>query len=125
VLEPVIHYARTGYPVTLAMATTIAGIAGLFTTHYTTSAQVFMPGGKAPAAGSMLRNPKLADTFERMLKEGEAAGAGREAQIDAAYRAFYAGFVAEAVEKFCATQAVFDSSGQRHKGVLTAADMAG
>jgi gamma-glutamyltranspeptidase/glutathione hydrolase len=125
VLEPVIHYARTGYPVTPAMATTLAGVADLFKTHYTSSADVFLPGGKVPAVGSLLRNPKLADTFERMLKEGEAAGGGREAQIDGAYRAFYAGFVAEIVGTYCATQAVFDSSGERHKGVLTAADMAG
>jgi len=124
VLEPVIHYARTGYPVTPALATTIAGVADLFKTHYTSSADVFLPGGKPPAVGSLLRNPKLADTFERMLKEGEAAGGGREAEIDGAYRAFYSGFVAEAIARFCATQDVFDSSGQRHRGVLAADDMA-
>ncbi|MCW5770863.1 MAG: gamma-glutamyltransferase, partial [Rhodospirillaceae bacterium] len=121
---PVIHYARNGYPVTPAMATTLGTVAPLFQSHWPSSAEVFLPGGKVPAPGSIIRNPKFADTFERMLKEGEAAGSGREAQIDGAFRAFYAGFVAEAIGRFCATQDVYDSSGQHHRGVLAADDMA-
>jgi gamma-glutamyltranspeptidase/glutathione hydrolase len=72
----------------------------------------------------MVRNPVLADTFERLLKAGEAAGGGREGEIDGAYRAYYRGFVAEAIGRFCATQAVFDASGRHNKGVLAADDLA-
>ncbi|MGH7004864.1 MAG: gamma-glutamyltransferase family protein, partial [Alphaproteobacteria bacterium] len=123
-LEPAIHYARTGYPVTPAMATTLTDVAELFKTHWPSSADVFLPGGKVPAVGSLIRNPRLADTFERMLREGEAAGGGRDAQIDGAYRAYYSGFVAEAIGRYCATEEVFDSSGRRHRGVLAADDLA-
>jgi len=123
ILEPTIYYARTGYPVTPAMATTIAGVAELFKTHWPSSAAVYLPGGKPPAVGSLIRNPKLADMFEHLLKAGEAAGGGREVQIEGAFRAYYSGFVAEAIERFCATQEVFDSSGQRHRGVLMADDL--
>jgi gamma-glutamyltranspeptidase/glutathione hydrolase len=62
--------------------------------------------------------------FERVLREGEKNGGGRKREIDGAYRAFYSGFVAEAIDRFCATQDVFDASGQRHRGVLCADDMA-
>jgi len=34
------------------------------------------------------------------------------------------GFVAEAIDRFCRTQEIMDTSGRRHRGVLTADDMA-
>ncbi len=34
------------------------------------------------------------------------------------------GFVAEAIDRFCRTQELMDSSGERHRGVLTGDDMA-
>src|SRR5690625_5970482 len=40
------------------------------------------------------------------ISEGEAAGPGREQQIEGARRAFYSGFVAEAIDAFCATEQV-------------------
>ncbi len=124
IIEPAIHYARNGYPVTPAMNTTLTTVAELFKQHWPSSAATYLPGGAVPAVGSMVRNTVLAATFERLLKEGEAAGGGREAQIDGAYRAYYSGFVAEAMGRFSATQAVFDASGRHNKGVLTADDLA-
>jgi gamma-glutamyltranspeptidase/glutathione hydrolase len=60
-----------------------------------------------------------------VIREAEAPGRSREAEIEAARDAYYRGFVAEAIERFATKTAVMDQSGQRHKGVLTAADMAG
>ena len=71
----------------------------------------------------MFFNADLAATYERLLTEAQAAGGDRERQIDAARAAFYEGFVAEAIEKFVTRNAVMDSTGERHKGVLTAADL--
>jgi gamma-glutamyltranspeptidase/glutathione hydrolase len=45
--------------------------------------------------GSRLRNPVLADTYEKVV--AAAAGTSREARIDAARNAWYRGFVAEAL----------------------------
>ena len=59
-----------------------------------------------------------------MLKEAESAGADRVAQIEKARKVWSQGFVAEAIDKFCRTQAVMDTSGSPHKGVLTGQDMA-
>ena len=56
--------------------------------------------------------------------EAERAGGDRVAQIEAARKSWSQGFVAEAVDRFCRTQDVFDSSGARHRGVLTGDDMA-
>src|SRR3984893_10628123 len=103
---------------------TIATVAEQFRTHWKTSAAVFMPGDKVPAAGSLFRHPALGTTYGRLLKEAEAGGGGREAEIERARKAWSQGFVAEAIDKFCRTQEVMDTSGRRHRGVLTADDMA-
>ena len=124
VMSPAIAYARDGYPVIAGVTNAINGVAELFRTEWTSSAAIYLPGGKAPAPGSLFANPALAETYARILKEARAAGGNRERQIDAARAAFYKGFVAEAIERFATTTAVMDASGQRHKGVLTAADMA-
>src|SRR6185312_2375184 len=66
----------------------------------------------------------LAATYKRVLAEAAAAGGNRERQIDHARDAWYRGFVAEAIDRFCRTEKVLDSSGRRHSGLLTADDMA-
>ena len=57
-----------------------------------------MPGGQVPKAGTLFRNPVLADTWERLLREAESVGSDREAQIEAARKAWYQGFVAAEIE---------------------------
>jgi gamma-glutamyltranspeptidase/glutathione hydrolase len=84
---------------------------------------VFLPGGAVPEPGGMFRNPAQADTYARIVAEAEAAGTGREAQIEAARRAWYEGFVAEAIDGFM-RQPVMDTSGEAHAGYLTGDDLA-
>lgn len=124
VLAPAIEYARNGYPVAPMLSAYIQRVAPLFEEHWPTSANVYLPGGSAPAAGSLFRNPTLADTYERLVREGDAAGGDRESRIDAAYRAFYSGFVAEAIESFSLGESVYDSTGEHRRGVLTGQDLA-
>ncbi|MCO1581418.1 gamma-glutamyltransferase family protein [Crossiella sp. SN42] len=121
VLDYAIGYARNGFPVVERITATIEVVEQLFREHWPTSAAQWLP---AAQPGTRLRNPALADTLERLLAEAEAAGADREAQIEAARRAWYQGFVAEEIDRF-ARQEFRDDSGRRHAGVLTAADMAG
>ncbi|MGP4018561.1 gamma-glutamyltransferase family protein [Saccharopolyspora sp. 5N708] len=123
VLKYAIGYARNGFPVVERINTTVETVREMFAEHWPTSAQLWLPDGAPPKPGSVFKNPVLADTWERLLAEGEAAGAGREAQLDAARRAWSQGFVAEAVEKFVRTPHR-DNSGRDHAGVLTAQDMA-
>ena len=124
ILEPAIHYARHGHPVLPRVTATIDGLAGFFRDEWPTSAATWMPGGRAPEAWSLMRNPDLAATWERVLSEAEAVS-GREAQIEAARRAFYQGFIAETIDAWMRDACVMDASGARHKGVLTGQDMAG
>ncbi|MEJ6395536.1 gamma-glutamyltransferase family protein [Gymnodinialimonas sp. 2305UL16-5] len=124
VLEPAIYYARSGHPVLPRVAHTIAGLAEFFRDEWPTSHATWLPGGTAPPPGALFRNPALADTWERLLTEAEAVE-GRAAQIDAAHRAFYEGFIAGAIDGYLRKACVMDAAGERRKGVLTGQDMAG
>ncbi|MYR59481.1 gamma-glutamyltransferase family protein, partial [Streptomyces sp. SID625] len=87
------------------------------------SAEVYLPGGRAPRPGEPLRNPALAATWKRLL--AETAGAGdREARIDAAREVWRSGFIAEALVRQ-ARRPTLDTSGAHRTGTLTAADLAG
>jgi gamma-glutamyltranspeptidase/glutathione hydrolase len=123
VLTPAIFYASEGHPLVERANATIATVEKLFREHWPTSAAVYLRGGKVPATGTLFTNPALAETYKRMLRE--AAGAGsREQEIERARKVWSQGFVAEAVDRFCRSQEIIDTSGQRNRGVLTGQDMA-
>ncbi len=120
VLSYAIGYARNGIHVVPRISATIAGMQPLFEQAWPSSAAVFLPHGNVPVPGSLFARPALADTYDRVCRE--AVGATREARIDAARRAWYSEFVAETVERFFHNTDVLDTSGRRHRGLLTADD---
>ena len=124
VLEPAIGYAENGHPLVERACVTISTVADLFREHWPTSAASYLPGGQVPKPGTLFTNLRHAETYKRILKEAEAGGGGREAEIERARRAWSQGFVAEAVDRFCRGNEIMDVSGRRHRGVLTAQDMA-
>ena len=124
VLSPAIGYAQNGYPLVERANATIATVAELFRAHWPTSAAVYLPNNTVPPTGTLFTNQTLAATYLRILKEAESAGGDRVAQIERARASWSRGFVAEAIDRFCRTQEIMDTSGTRHRGVLTADDMA-
>jgi gamma-glutamyltranspeptidase/glutathione hydrolase len=124
VMQYAIGYARDGYPMTAGASAGIASVAGLFQEHWPTSAEIYLADG-VPSPGSRFANPVLAAAYQRILDEAEAVGRTRDSQIDAARRAFYEGFVAEAIAAYTARAEVMDLSGERHRALLTGSDLAG
>ncbi|KUM78384.1 gamma-glutamyltransferase family protein [Streptomyces curacoi] len=123
VLKYAIGYAEHGHAPVERVGETVETVRELFETEWTSSAEVYLPGGKAPRPGELFRNPALAATWKRLLDE--VAGAGdRVAQIEAAREVWKGGFIAEALVRQ-ARRPTMDTSGQRHCGTLTAADLAG
>jgi gamma-glutamyltranspeptidase / glutathione hydrolase len=108
VLRYAIHYAEHGYPVLPQIAGAIRNVEGLFRDDWSTSAELYLP---VPGPGTTARNPQLARTLRRLLEEDDP--------VDAWYR----GFVAEAMLEFQQREWL-DSSGERHAGLLDAADLA-
>jgi gamma-glutamyltranspeptidase/glutathione hydrolase len=132
VLDFAIAYARDGHPVLARVGGTISAVSELFRRHWPTSAELWMPEGRIPEEGQLIRNPAHARTLQKLVQAGagigEAAGAAaahtREGRIDAARREWSEGFVARAIAKAVQTPHRH-SSGTDHRGVLTMADMAG
>ncbi len=125
VLAPAIYYASEGHPLVERASATIATVEQLFKQHWPTSAAVYLPDGNVPTPGTLFTNKTLADTYRRILREAESVGGDRVKQIEKARLAWSEGFVAEAIDRFCRTQEIMDTSGERHRGVLTGDDMAG
>ncbi|MFE3190292.1 gamma-glutamyltransferase family protein [Nocardia sp. NPDC059240] len=123
ILSYAIGYAEHGHPVVENVGRTVAEVAELFESEWTSSAALYLTGGRPPAPGTLLRNPALAATWRRVLAEAEAAGADRETQIEAARRVWREGFIAEALAAAAARPAM-DTSGARHAGTLDGGDLA-
>lgn len=121
VMQPAIDYARHGHPLLPRVGDTIADLKDFFAREWPTSADVWTPGGTAPKANSLFKNPDLADTYDRLAN---AAGNTREAQIDAARHDWRAGFVADAIFDYLKDAKVMDVSAAKHAAVLAPSDMA-
>ncbi|MFL5000647.1 MAG: gamma-glutamyltransferase family protein, partial [Xanthobacteraceae bacterium] len=124
ILSPAITYAANGHPLVERANATIATVEQLFRQHWPTSAAVYLPDNKVPPTGTLFTNKTLAETYARVLREAESAGANRERQIERARKTWSQGFVAEAIDRFCRTRSLMDTSGEPHRGVLTGEDMA-
>ena len=122
VLGPAIALAHRGVPVARDLAETFVDVAPLFESGWETSAQQWLRGG-LPKIGAMLRNPELAVTYERLVREAEQCTADREGQIDNARKSFYEGFIAHAIDSFVSATCAVDDSGRRHQGWLSGHDL--
>jgi gamma-glutamyltranspeptidase/glutathione hydrolase len=121
VLESAICYARDGYVMLPRIAAAIGTVAPLFRSEWPTSAELYLRDG-VPAAGSLFTNPDLASTYQRVVRASQDTPGSREQKIEGARKAYYEGFVAEAIDKFVRTPAM-DTSGRRHAGLLTGQDL--
>ncbi|MEV3929330.1 gamma-glutamyltransferase [Streptomyces sp. NPDC049944] len=124
VLRYAIGYAEDGHAPVERVGQTVETVRELFESEWPTSADVYLPGGRAPEPGKLFRNPALAATWRRLVDEAEESGGqDRVAQIDAARGIWRTGFIAEALVRQSAVPTM-DTSGSRHTGTLTAADLA-
>lgn len=72
VLSDAIRYAEDGFPVSAEFSAAIARSERIL--HPDTPArETFLPGGEAPAEGTIFRQPRLADTLRRIAAEGPEA----------------------------------------------------
>jgi gamma-glutamyltranspeptidase/glutathione hydrolase len=99
-LAPAIRYAEDGFPVSERLAADFAEEARKVARD-PELARIFMPGGKPPAVGTLLKQPELAATLRAIAKDGP----------DAVYR----GALAKRIVGFMEQEA----------GLLTAEDLAG
>lgn len=121
VLKPAIEYLQNGYPTLPAVSNTIRELLPFFKSHWPSSADVWAPNDTVPEANSLMRNPDLANTWQRICDE--ATGATREERIDAARKAWSDGFIADTISEWLEDANVMDVTGKRHKAFLSRDDM--
>ena len=85
VLAPAISYAREGFPLTEVIAHYWALNARRLE-KWPGFAEIYMPGGRAPAKGEVFRNPYLADTYDKIARGGRDA--------------FYRGEIAQRIDEY-------------------------
>jgi gamma-glutamyltranspeptidase/glutathione hydrolase len=100
VVQPAIELCEGGFVVYPSLQRNIAkevdGIA-----RWPSTAAIFLPGGSAPVAGTVLYQHDLANTFRRMVAaEERASGRGRGAAIEAARDEFYRGEIGKQIAAF-------------------------
>ncbi len=123
-LAPAIAYARDGFPVLPRVTMSLLPLVDFFRLEWPSSADVWLPRGEPPRPGTLFATQKTAATYARIVAEAKAAGGDRERQIKSARRAFYHGFVAEAVDRF-GRKPHMDGTGRRHAAFLAADDRSG
>ena len=123
VLGPSVELAENGYPVYSALRNAVARVAERYQREWPTSATIYLPDGRLPAEGDLLRNPDWARTMKGAIDASlRAAQLGREASIQAAIDYFYAGPVAKQAVEFSSKTTSTDDSGQAHSGLLALED---
>ncbi len=92
VLAPAVRYAREGFPLSEVIAYYWGRNAERLK-DFPGFAETYLPGGRAPVKGEIFRNPRLADTYETLGREGRDA--------------FYKGDMARAIADYMAEQGGF------------------
>ncbi|GGS53024.1 gamma-glutamyltransferase [Actinokineospora fastidiosa] len=68
-LQPAIEVAERGWPLTPVLRQEIVDNEPRFR-QFSSTAELFLPGGKVPAVGTIMRNPDLAATYREIARHG-------------------------------------------------------
>ena len=99
ILNPTIAYARNGFPVSEVIAHELEANKVLME-KFSGFSETYMPNGDIPRKGELFKNPRLANTLERIAKNGRDE--------------FYKGNIAKVISDFMA----------KHGGLLSYEDLA-
>ncbi|TMA46675.1 MAG: gamma-glutamyltransferase family protein [Deltaproteobacteria bacterium] len=108
VVTPALELAEGGFPLHPALHGpapehllgdfSLTGSAHVFRETWPSSGAIYLPGGRLPEVGELVKNPDLGRTFRRLIAaEERAAGQGRRDGIAAAVDAFYRGEIADLI----------------------------
>jgi gamma-glutamyltranspeptidase / glutathione hydrolase len=106
--------ARDGFAVYPLLASNIEYTAEKFR-RWPDNARVFLPRGKTPKVGEILKQEDLARTIFGMIEAERAARGDRDRKLRAVHDHFYRGPIAERIDEYH----------REHGGFMTKADLAG
>ncbi|WP_167200574.1 gamma-glutamyltransferase family protein [Brevibacterium pigmentatum] len=121
VLDFAIDYADNGHPILARAAGAIGKVSELFTEHWPSSAERWMPEGRIPEPGELVFNHAYAEVLRGLIAAGDGLDS-REERIQAARKEWTSGFVAKAIADFIAAPHRHSTGGD-HAGVMTLEDL--
>ena len=124
VIAPAIRLAEEGIPVYAGLHHNIARHAKRFLSEWPTTARIYLPRGRVPRLGEVLRQDELAKTLRRLTEAERRAGKDRENGLEAARRYFYEGPIARKIAEFAAKRSFKDATGKYHNGLIAVEDLA-
>ena len=99
VLQPAIDLAENGFPLSEYGASYIAETKKIL--KYPTTTRIYLPNGRAPKAGEILKNPDLARTLKKLVEAERAnRSRGRHEALKAVRDRFYKGDIARDLATF-------------------------
>jgi len=99
VLRPAIELAENGFPLSEYGASYIADTKKIL--KYPTTVKIYLPNGRLPKAGEILKNPDLARTLKKLIEAEKAnQSKGRHEALKAARDRFYKGDIARDLAAF-------------------------
>ncbi len=103
--------ARNGFPAHCGLIHMpdfgISTMEQAFKSSWKNGAAVYLPNGKVPTVGQLLRNPALADCFEALMDAERASAKTHRAGIEAVRKEFYSGAMALEISKHCSERDAF------------------
>jgi gamma-glutamyltranspeptidase/glutathione hydrolase len=124
VIAPAIRLAEEGFPVYPTLRQNVMRHAKRFLSEWPTTARIYLPRGRVPRIGEVLRQNELAKTLRSLTEAERRAGKDRERGLEAAGRYFYEGPIARKIAKFAAKRSFKDATGKYHNGLITVEDLA-
>jgi len=124
VMRPAIRLAKEGFPVYSTLQDSIRKHSRRFLTEWPTTARIFLPSGRVPEVGEVLRQTDLAKTLERLVEAEKSRGGDRASGLRAARDLFYSGEIARTIVDFTKDHPSLDATGRAHTSLIALDDLA-
>lgn len=102
-VAPALRLATHGFAVSHGLVNQhkfgLNALAGKFE-HWPGSSALYLPGGRVPEVGSLMKNAALARIYDHLANAERGANGDRAAKLQAAHDAFYLGDVAAEIVKY-------------------------
>ncbi|MBO3804080.1 MAG: gamma-glutamyltransferase family protein, partial [Candidatus Brockarchaeota archaeon] len=123
ILKPAISLAEEGFPAYAGLTSVLESNAGRFLNEWRSTAKVFLPNGKVPEEGQLVRQSDLAKVL-RALSEADKSASSRSDGLCKARDLFYEGWIADRIVDFARNNEFMDASGKRNRGLIDSDDLA-
>ena len=123
IMAPAIEIAEYGFPTYKWLSDSLKKHENDYLAKWSSTADVFKPGGCVHSVGQLIKQPALARTMRKIVEaEIRLSGQGRDRAIRNAMDFFYQGEIADKMLEYSKNNPVRDVSGKSHTALLEKED---